>query len=40
MTLNESVIILDKLISVVISSLIIIYGVSSIFKVAKLFLTF
>ncbi len=40
MTLEESITVLDKLISVVSSSLITIYGVSSIFKVVKLFLTF
>ncbi len=40
MTLEESVNVLNQLISVVSSSLITIYGVASIFKVVKLFLTF
>ena len=40
MTLEESITVLDKLISVVSSCLITIYGVSAIFKVVKLFLTF
>ncbi len=40
MTLQESVSILDQLISIVASSLITIYGTASIFKVVKLFLTF
>ena len=40
MTLQESVSLLDKLISVVSNSLIMIYGTAAIFTVAKLFLTF
>ncbi len=40
MSIEESIIILNKLVEVVISSLITIYGVASIFKVVKLFLTF
>lgn len=40
MTLEESVHVLDLLISTVSSSLIIIYGTASIFKIVKMFLTF
>ncbi len=40
MTLDESITVLDQLISVVSSLLITIYGTAAIFKVAKIFLTF
>jgi hypothetical protein len=40
MSLEQSIIILDKLVEVVTGSLITIYGIASIFKVVKLFLTF
>ncbi len=40
MTLQESVTVLDHLISMVSNSLITIYGTAAIFKVVKLFTTF
>ncbi len=40
MSLEQSIIIINKLVEVLTSSLITIYGVASIFKVTKLFLTF
>ena len=40
MTLEESTTVLNLLISVFTNSLILIYGVASIYKVVKLFVTF
>jgi hypothetical protein len=40
MSVKQSIILLNKLVEIVTGSLITIYGVASIFKVTKLFLTF